>query len=439
MKRYQFRSTPRVLLLSLFLLAGPGTQAQTIETLPLDRTTLCATDSITVRFRTTGDSWQTFNEFVLEVSRPDGTFGSGTRKIGRLRSIAPDEIEEIGARIPDDFDPEGVYRFRVSATRPLAVGSDNGQDIRILPLAIAQFGLPGFIGITGKTMEITSYISGGSRVEWDFGEGAVPASSDEINPPPIRFQTPGNKRIRMTAFNEAGCPYTRVVSIDIFENHPRIPANTSIRKSLDGDTLDNTTLTNHIWICPDESLTFDHRLNIPEPLTIYVEPGASVLIEETGVRVVAYVKRGGSLIIRGARADITGIVYENQAFIDVELPYNTFYVEADSIGFDYSEAPAHGCRPESSVVGVDPQRGTDENPVWVAVRSDGNILEGSAVEVGSRITDVTLYDIRGERLLRQEVGTGAFTLPLPDLPPGPYLVVVNSTAGIVHRRIHIPH
>src|SRR5690606_127655 len=142
----------------------------------------------------------------------------------------------------------------------------------------------------------------------------IPPSSDQVDPPPIRYKTPGSKRITLTAFNEAGCPYTRTISFDVFENHPRIPANTSIRKSLDGDTLDNTTLTNHLWICPDESLTFNHYLTLSGRLTVYIEPRATVRLEgHVGMPLVVYVKRGGSLIVRDPRADFLWIIYEDHA------------------------------------------------------------------------------------------------------------------------------
>lgn len=440
MKGYLLHSIPLATLLILVVHAEVRTQ--TIETLPLERTTICAKDSITVRFRAAGEGWQTFNEFVLEMSTPDGAFGSGTRKIGRISSISPAEIEEIGARVPDDLDPEGRYRFRVSATRPSVAGTDNGQDVRVVPLAIAEFGLPGYVWITGKELEIASFTSGATRVEWDFGVGAEPATSSQVDPPPIRFHTPGNKRITLTAFNEAGCPNVRALQIDVFENHPRIPANTSIRENLDADTLKDQTLTPHLWICPDRTLTFNHRLNVPDPLTLYVEPGGSALIERTAVSIIAYVKQGGRLRIAGAPGSTTWIIYEQGASVEIDRVINTFHVEADTIIFDYSEAPANGCRPSSGVVEAGLPEGADRSDgslVRVTLDSDGDRLEGEAADAGTRITDVSLYDIRGRRIITQEFGTGRFTLPLPDLRPGPYLVVLNSTAGIIHRRIILPH
>jgi hypothetical protein len=423
-------------------LSAPAIVAQSIETLPLERTTLCASDSITVRFRAMGESWQTFNEFVLEVSLPDGTFGSGTRKIGRISSVSPDEVEQIGAMVPDDLDLEGRYRFRVSATRPAVAGTDNGQDIRIVPQAIAEFGLPGgllgFIGVTGPAMQITSYVSGATRVEWDFGEGAVPATSNQVNPPPIRYQTPGLKKISLTAFNEAGCPRTRSIGFDVFENHPRIPANTSIRKTLDDDTLDNPTLTNHLWVCPDDTLTFNHNLSLTGRLTVYVESGATVRLGRSGVNVVVYLKRGGSLIVREPRSNGLWIIYEVGALLDIDEPIGLWHVRVDSIIFDYSEAPEDGCRLGSSSVGIDRTLDVGGSLVHVDISSGGNAIEGRVTESGARITDVVLYGIRGEQVLSGSVDAERFTIRLGDLPPGLYLVVINTTAGIVHRRVILP-
>ena len=431
MKRYSEHGIPWAPLLVL-LIAVMESRAQTIETLPLERTTLCADDSITVRFRATGDTWKTFNEFVVEVSLPDGTFGSGTRKIGSLLSIAPEEVEEVGAVIPDDLDPSGRYRIRVSSTRPTVSGTDNGQDVRIVPLVTAQFGLPAMFWITGQAMVITSYISGAAQVEWDFGEGAIPASSDQLKPPTIRYQSPGHKSIRLTTTNDAGCPRTLTTTFNVYENHPRIPARTSIGVSPYTDPEGNPGKSAHAWICPGDSLIFWGG-DGGGVLRLYIESEGTVVILDTYSEIIAYVKRRGNLIIQSPGR--ISVIHEDQAFLDLQFPLHTLHVEADSIGFDYSEAPANGCRPESDVVDVDTRSWTEGNIVRISVRSDGGILEGRMVDAGTGIRDVTLYDIRGERLLRQDVGAEGFILPLPDLPPGPYLVVINSTAGIVHRRI----
>jgi len=93
-------------------------------------TSLCAGGTIQVGF-TSNNMFNNGNIFTAQLSDSSGSFANPVN-IGTLNSITPGVISAI---IPANTPQGSHYRIRVISTNVVIIGSDNGSDISIAPLA----------------------------------------------------------------------------------------------------------------------------------------------------------------------------------------------------------------------------------------------------------------------------------------------------------------
>ena len=92
-------------------------------------TSFCGDDTITVDYNGTG-TYNSGNNFILELSDDQGSFGSPT-SIGTITSTA--STGSIDGIVPTSITAGSLYRVRVNATDNAFTGSNNGTDLTLNP------------------------------------------------------------------------------------------------------------------------------------------------------------------------------------------------------------------------------------------------------------------------------------------------------------------
>jgi hypothetical protein len=127
----------------------------TIATSPLTDSVACAGGTFNVNF-STGGSFFTDNRFLVQLSDSNGGFGAPIIIGSRTSAAAGTILASLPAWLPSG----AAYRVRVVATSPVATGSDNGSNLRIV-------GLPH----PSITSGIDDTLCAGESVTLDAGEG----------------------------------------------------------------------------------------------------------------------------------------------------------------------------------------------------------------------------------------------------------------------------
>ncbi|MFZ4798774.1 MAG: beta strand repeat-containing protein, partial [Bacteroidia bacterium] len=119
----------------LFLLNIP-TNAQTITTNNLSGTEYCGGETINISYTITG-TFIGLNTFTAQLSDGNGDFSS-SQNIGQLASNNSGNIIVV---LPPSSIQGYAYRIRVVSNSPAIIGSDNGVNLIINPMATANAGL----------------------------------------------------------------------------------------------------------------------------------------------------------------------------------------------------------------------------------------------------------------------------------------------------------
>ena len=141
----------------------------------------------------------------------------------------------------------------------------------------------------------------GTAFEWNFGEGATPATSTDKNPTGVTYSTPGNKTITMKVTNAAG------TTTKVFENALTIASSTSI---------------NYPAFMPDYPMTSDGWSFKGDAIRQWEETTNGVYSGMRGIRL-----RGNSNAMTGVTYSIVSPSFD---FTSAATPY---------IKFNYAFAP----------------------------------------------------------------------------------------------------
>ena len=123
-------------LLSFLFLLYITTKAQTINTNNLIGSDFCGGQTISVTYTITG-TFTGSNTFIAQLSDGNGNFGS-PQNIGQLVSVNSGNISAV---LPTNSVQGYAYRIRVIGNSPSIIGSDNGLNLIINPMATANAGL----------------------------------------------------------------------------------------------------------------------------------------------------------------------------------------------------------------------------------------------------------------------------------------------------------
>lgn len=303
---------------------------QTIETGPVS-SDYCAGDILSVPFTATG-TFQPGNVFVLQLSAPGGDFDTGFVNIASVSQTASGTIETT---LDYRFRTETVYKVRVISSYPPVTGTASaGSFVVHNRLPEPQIVSPDpYLWSTSATIGFTaSSVEPGVQIHWDFGEGAIPATSDQLEPPPVRYSSFGTRTVHLTVGTAQQCPVTVKTYVHVSPPVFSIPSNAI--PVTPGMTYETVYGNDTLWICPGGY----HRARKGE--TLFIEAGGHVDIDVAGGGVrVAYVKPGGSITGWGGN---TFYVEESGISNHYPPPAQCMH-KMPEISFDYTDAPAGGC------------------------------------------------------------------------------------------------
>lgn len=342
--------------LAVFLCVPAFASGQTITTGPVN-SEYCVGDTINVPFTVTG-TFQPGNVFILQLSGPGGEFDT---QFINITSISETTSGTIAAKINSRFQGETTYKVRVIGSYPAVTGNTSENSFVVhsrLPEPIIT-SPDSYLWSTVATIELTaSGVGEGIQVHWDFGENAVPATSDQLVPPPVHYSSFGTKEVRFTVGTAQQCPVTVSTFIQVSPTVFSIPADAiPITTKMPRDSsFPNATL----WICPGAS----YFANKGELLFIEAGGHADVDVAGGGTRTV-YMKPGSSL---GGWACPT--FYAEGAGISYPYPPPQCMHQMPEISFDYTLAPAGGC-PSLAPYSIDVSSGAETVSSMLSRDDDG--------------------------------------------------------------------
>jgi PKD repeat protein len=151
----------------------------------------CAGDSISVPFTTVTD-FCSGNTFSVELSDSNGNFGNPVT-IGAENAFSSGTITCL---IPSNTIPAIGYRMRIVSTHPATIGNDNGADLEVLGLPVANF----TYSQSNWTLHFTTSSAGATVYSWNFGDG----DSSNLNSPQHTFASGGTYTIQLISSNACG-------------------------------------------------------------------------------------------------------------------------------------------------------------------------------------------------------------------------------------------
>lgn len=421
--------TPRFfLVLSLLLSSAVVLKSQQVFTDPLSTNTLCAGDSITVRF-TTSETFNADNAFTLQLSNPEGSFSSGFMNI---KSLYARDAGSIRFAVPSSLSPGTNYRVRVIASSPYVEGTPAASvlELGVQPnieldwvseaptlrltesppsTVTAVQNVPTWFSVQGFS---------GTTIEWELGEGAVPQYTESRQPPVVYWATPGYKLVKATAVGETGCRKSVTMPVMVRPENPAIPASAQVLSgTLEGTNIEYES-TGHLWVCPGGHLKTRNLFNA----IVYVETGGSIEVENVSQAVI-YLKNGASY--RDAPMSNSIILYEPNASI-LGKNHLADTVQRPTITFDYSEAPQEGCIPSSVEASEQPVRSA-EKQILLLQHTTGR-LQITTVNRQLPLQDVNVIDMLGRTVAQSDLTGTVLELDISTLPTGSYFVraVVGS-------------
>ncbi|RJE74831.1 PKD domain-containing protein [Reichenbachiella sp. MSK19-1] len=185
----------------------------------------------------------------------------------------------------DNQDPiEVSYSTTGLKTISLTVTDDAGcvdTEIKTDEIAIpnpnANFGIGSENKCITESITITdqSNTSGLSNIsdwEWDFGDGATPATFSGQNPGSVVYATIGTKTITLTITNEDGCMDISTQDLEIYEANASFPAVTETGCAPLEVTFEDTSVDAVSWLW-DFGDQFNSTSTEQNPTFIYIYPG----------------------------------------------------------------------------------------------------------------------------------------------------------------------
>jgi hypothetical protein len=384
----------RVLWLSVLLIfAFSSASAQSIIVGSITELQSCVGDDITVPYTATGP-FATDNQFFVQLSDASGSFKNwtnSTQRSARMSDVLPMHLANTGNH----------YRVRIASTDPYVTSADNGMDLSVSAYPDPQPGIQSshtiYKGFVGETIHFVDQEPAGSRVSWHFGPDAVPDTSSSPTPA-IVFNKPGNKSATVSVVNAAGCSKLQTISFGILDCSPSIPSDARI---VTNDASGDDPV---VWVKTGGNYSADA---LRSKQTIFLEPGGQATVGGILTEFLVYMKSGASLINNhDYRSNFTAVLAPDITLTDCD----TFHCSTLSFGVAAVEE--------------------EEAPSVHASLSNTELDVTTAGEPCM----VTLLDVVGKNLLRGHV-LGTANYRLDTLPPGVYLLVLDSGSKRVVRKI----
>jgi hypothetical protein len=384
-------------LLTLVLVCSSSLSAQTITTLPLQRSAICPKDSVDVSFEAIG-TFESNNLFKVQLSRDN------FQNFSNVGSIKGTTSGVIRIGIPDNTPEYPDYRLRVISTSPYSLGTDNGTNIFIPSRYGYHTGSNKYAGLVTDTFKFAAlkdHVTSTAPYTyiWDFGEGAVPKTGYGNPAPPIVYETSGRKQPQVTILFGSGCSYTMPMRLVVAECFPKIPNDARI---IDPDTSYGPKASKHVWVRSGATYFAS------DSETVYAEAGASIDGGDQYTTLI-YLKPGAEQL--GTYDAL--VVYTDGV--------SGGHIKCPSLNFDYSEAPT----PEqyASV--------SSEKPDF-NIRRIGDRLEIATAD--RYVRDIQIFDILGRSFYKQ---SGAGAISIAGWTSGKYIVRVNFGATAMSKLFSI--
>jgi len=160
--------------------------------------------TINVNFTATG-TFNTGNEFVVELSDASGSFNSPTQ-IGTLASTSGGNLTAT-ATIPNSIPTGTGYRIRVRSTNEATTSDDNGTNIIILPVPEISIPTMPSVCVTSNIITIPNFTPSGGTYS---GTGVV--NGNQFNPQTAGV---GDHEITYTVTNSSNCTSTDDATITV--------------------------------------------------------------------------------------------------------------------------------------------------------------------------------------------------------------------------------
>lgn len=328
--------------LALFVLPGI-LSAQSITTQPLAENVLCRGGEVTVNYTLTG-AVNPGNAFILQISNADGQFQGSFLNIASISSTASGSITGV---IPSSLPTGSTYRFRVIASSPEVIGSDNGEDATLRDAPNIGYALDGLPFVDQPITVINA--SGTVKSWWNFGigVGATPEQTGAYAPT-VTYSQPGDKRIIYNAYHmvDGECSQSQKERmLTIYPVNPVLPANVTIVQNTVAYDRGNPA-PDYVWICPGGNVTVEFQ--DPIRTVFYVETGANLTFHPYQYgKILIYAKSGASVTLGQLEGGETYLVHEPGTGItrdkfDEHLVTKRSLKVSDLV-FDYSNVPPNGC------------------------------------------------------------------------------------------------
>ncbi|MDP4231583.1 MAG: T9SS type A sorting domain-containing protein, partial [Bacteroidota bacterium] len=379
-----------ILLAAIAFIVLPGLcLGQSITIGSVSASSFCTGDPVSVTFTATG-TWGHKNAFTVQLSNPNGGFGTGFRNIGSVADEVGGTLT-VNTTIPTGIAASTHYRFRVIGAVPYTVSADNGSDDTIgvkptiwishSPSTAASGDLISFQAMGGGSPDSGSATP--ASIHWNFGADASPDSADGLVVNNIVYSHGGDKTVTVTATSIGGCTSVSTFTIRIFDCSPKIPADANVVVTSDS-IVDNGG--NTYWVNP--GVTFSGSGSC----TIFAEAGATIT---SGGSCTIYLKAGAEYLETGSGSIL--FVYENGASIPLPLSNSNTAIECSSLNFDYTNAPPNRAF-QKNAVGSDLQN----HPIEISPNPTSGAIKVTGIPLST--TRVTILNL---------LGNVAMDLPLP--------------------------
>jgi PKD repeat protein len=395
--------------------------AQSITINSVSATQFCAADPVSVTF-TASSGWGHKNAFTLQLSDKTGSFTSFTN-IGSVQDTIGGTIT-INSAIPSDALVSIHYRLRVIGAIPYTPSTDNGTDLVINPKPNISFTFSTPAITIGDSVQIVNRTSGAVSYLWDFGDGASPATSTDMNPV-VYYSTEGIKKISLTATSAAGCSVKRTVgsgpdssfgglnTVTVYTCNPVIPKNAIVVESDSSCVGMGFTY----WVNP--GVTFQL---IGGSGTIFAESGST--IERDGGMSTIYLKAGVSYKQGGGGHTV---IYDIGASLTSSGGGLTT-ATCPSLSFDYHVAPPNKAFPKGSV-----NKGSISTQICISPNPASEKL--TITGIPERTENVSLISVLGNTLMQiTPPNTETLTIDVSKLQKGTYYLRVVSVDGVATKK-----
>lgn len=315
---------------------GVKAQGPAVTVDPFLQSGICAGSALSVQYfvDNTFGTFNTNNVFVAQLSDENGSFVT-YQNIG---SVASTTNGAINCLLPVNLTGGTQYRVRIVSTSPVVTSSDNGLDLTYNELPIANFNLTGNIYgyMQGSQVGVQDISSNGFFYNWDFGVGAIPATSSNPSPGNFVYSTTGAKTIKLIVTSGLGCNDTLTQQVNVYTPNPSISPNTFVAS---GTITYTGGPQSEVWICSGGVVTAQSVVN----KIFYLEPGAMLNMVDAN-RSLVYAPTG-SAVNTTVGGNLNTYITDAGVSVIVNNLANNWGVfnPGGGVSYSYCSAPLTGC------------------------------------------------------------------------------------------------